>query len=249
MYFCTKFIKPTIMNKKFLTITAIAVLALGMSLGACKNNRNSDRYDDDEDDIEEVNDDLDDVETVEEADEEDQEADEEEGIYIPTNDMLTFDVNGPVKQIVYKQSGGDVYVYFDEEGDVLRIASKSGDDSMADAEIERDDQGRIVGISWEEEYPWVYRLDYYDDGKVSQQTYTNQMGNYIAYSYHYNVNGHDTTADYEQAVHGEIAEAYEYEIVFSAEDHHDNWTRCTMECQEGGEDLYRSISYHHEGSR
>ena len=230
------------MSKKYLTIAATAVLAFGMSLGACKNKSNSDRYDDDEDDIEEVEDDPDDLVIVEE----DEEADEEEGIYVPTNDMMTFDVKGPVKQIVIKHSGSDVYVYFDEEGDVYRIANKSGDGNMADAEIERDDQGRIVGVSWEEEFPWVYRLDYNDDGKVSYQTYTNQTGNYIAYSYHYNVNGHDTTADYEQAVHGGIVEAYEYEVIFSAEDHHDNWTRCTMEYQDGGEDLYRSITYHNE---
>lgn len=228
------------MSKKYLTMAATAVLALGMSLGACKNKSNSDRYDDDEDDIEEMDDDLDDADIVEE---EAEEADEEEGIYVPTNDMVTFDVTGPVKQIVYKQSGGDVYVYFDEDGDVYRVASKSGDDSMADAEIERDDQGRIVGLSWEEEYPWVYRLDYNDDGKVSLQMYTNQMGNYIGYTYHYSDKGRVTTADYEQAVHGEIAEAYEYDVVFSAKDHHDNWTRCTMECQEGGDDLYRSINY------
>ena len=236
------------MSKKYFTIAATAVLALGMSLGACKNKTNSDRYydDEDEDDVEEVDEDLNEDEAVEEGEKAD-EAEEEEGIYVPTNDMLTFDVKGPVKQVVVKQGNEEFYIDFDEECDVYHIARKTRDSNMEDAEIDRDDQGRIICVSWESDFPWIYTLGYGDaGGKVTHEMYTNQVGNYIGYFFHYDVNGHDTTADYEQAVHGEVYEAYHYEVVFMSEDHHDNWTRCTMECQEGGHDIYRSITYYNE---
>ena len=227
------------MKKLLIYFAAMPIMVMGICLGACNNKAHSNRdVDDEEEEVENV---------VSDEDEADGLDDNADAGYIPTTDMMTFDVHGPVKSIAY-QGSQQVTVYFDEDGAVSRITQINLVDSVVElADLSRDDKGRIVQIAWESDTPWVTVLSYQDDSSLpNNYASTNLMGNYISYTYSCNESGDIVSAEFEEAVHGMPVQQYTCDVEYLNRDRHGNWLRCVLENSDGGDEINRTVTYYPE---
>lgn len=189
---------------------------------------------------------------TEEVDEVAEEKEEEETAseYL-SHDLATFDLYGQVRSATYELSGhdGTVVVKFDAKGQVTSVARLSDEGAPELAEIIKvSGSDRIDFVGFESDAPWLTAFSYDDNAKgftaPTLTTETNQMGNYTGYTYKRDDDGRLKSAQYEEAVHGNIVTALRCPITTRSYDRYGNWQECTIKQGDATIVYKRKLVYH-----
>jgi hypothetical protein len=227
------------MNKMMNYIGLAAVILLAAA-SSCGNKSKTDKQLIDEMMQESIEAALDSAEEVQMV------AEELQNDYL-TQDLATFDLRGQVASVKY--SGDNtmepVLVTFNADGSLKSITKFDSEGNGDVAEIERDEKGRIVSISFESNSPWVTMLDYRDDSMLPHSTLdTNNSGNFTSTTYLRDDDGNIVKVEVEEGIHGEMVEQTNEPIIKLTEaDSHANWLRYTFTQGDYSTFLIREISY------
>jgi|GEM_PF-2555449 len=223
------------MKKKYLTMAVAAIFATASICSCGGKDKGSKERDDD------------DVEAYEDDDEDAPDADvtDQTNAWM-SQDLATFDLHGRVVEVSYdKDHHTQVNIVFSDKGKLRTLKRMNGQQVAETATVTRDEFGRIVAISFEDDAPWETRLSYEgDDGMVpTMYMNTNTMGNYTMFEYTRDADGKLIKANFEEAIHGQTVETGKHTVTLSDYDEHGNWLVCTHNDGEYDFVTMRTITY------